>query len=437
MKTVGATAGGALLDSMTASLDPGLFNALGFGIIAGVQEGINQAPKIDLSSAGLTPRQIEAQVSGFEARGTRAEIAGDTAGRLRELGEERAFLEKEIDKAARAGNKTLRTKLEDTLLGVINEIDSINSEIQSARERQKNEAEKRRRDIEQAAKEAHDAQIQIFENAVNRQQNRILAASATKSLTDDLAAAKRLRRIIQGIIASGKLTKDELIKFRNALLQSKSDIQKVKDDILAAKREQADRVRESIELDIEFANTREKAGEEIRARQRLIKFLQQQQRGLKKTSNEYKKLRNEIAAERAAIKALKKEAEDRNNAFAELTFEFLQAQQGFAANLLGNLIPLGATGGLVGNASPPPSAIGGGSGGATPVRAQRQPDSAAQREGQIAQATGSGATSLQTANLLEVNKQMLRVLQLMARGQGFKEAKSQSSRTNASMDYGI
>ena len=48
---------------------------------------------------------------------------------------------------------------------------------------------------------------------------------------------------------------------------------------------------------------------------------------------------------------IRKEKQKSNQSFAQATFEFLQAQQGFASNLLGNLIPSGATGGLVGGGS--------------------------------------------------------------------------------------
>ncbi len=69
-----------------------------------------------------------------------------------------------------------------------------------------------------------------------------------------------------------------------------------------------------------------------------------------KTTLLYKELRNEIASQTAAINDITKEKQKQNTSrsFAQASFDFLQTQQGFASNLLGNLIPTGATGGLVG-----------------------------------------------------------------------------------------
>jgi hypothetical protein len=69
-----------------------------------------------------------------------------------------------------------------------------------------------------------------------------------------------------------------------------------------------------------------------------------------RTTLQYKEIRNEIAAQTAAINDITKEKQKQNIAqsISRSAFEFLQTQQGFASNLLGNLIPSGATGGLVG-----------------------------------------------------------------------------------------
>jgi hypothetical protein len=80
----------------------------------------------------------------------------------------------------------------------------------------------------------------------------------------------------------------------------------------------------------------------------------------KKNTNAWLELKAQQAEEIAAINDLKKANDDRNRAFQELSFSFLTTQQGFAANLLGNLLPIGAIGGTVaGNLA----ARGGGGGG--------------------------------------------------------------------------
>jgi len=98
-----------------------------------------------------------------------------------------------------------------------------------------------------------------------------------------------------------------------------------------------------------FTTTENKAGE-IRARERLIAFLKERQRALirekgqrAKNTIAYLELRNQIAEETEAIKALKGEQEKQSGA-ARAFFEFMQTQSGFAANLLGNLFNIPAGG---------------------------------------------------------------------------------------------
>lgn len=77
------------------------------------------------------------------------------------------------------------------------------------------------------------------------------------------------------------------------------------------------------------------------------KVLKLQGNALKENRNERARLRQEIED----IRKEGKEDEDKGKTAAQFFFEQLQAQQGFAANLLGNLIT-GPTAGLVGVPSP-------------------------------------------------------------------------------------
>ena len=149
-----------------------------------------------------------------------------------------------------------------------------------------------------------------------------------------------------------------------------------------------------------------------------------------------KELRNEIAREQQAIKELRGEQQKTNRAAQQLIFTFLQTQQGFAANLFGNLIPGLATAGLVGGA--------GGTGGRAPSAAAPRPT--------IRGAEGFGGglgealiteravrdqrapSQGQLTTLIEVNRQMLDVLKRISGDAKHPEAKRSKVTSGAAMD---
>ncbi len=163
--------------------------------------------------------------------------------------------------------------------------------------------------------------------------------------------------------ASVKASKDKALQAQLDALKARKDaaakIQKAIDDQKQAQLAQQRAIEESLQLDISFAQTKDNQSGEIKAREALIAQLKKEQASVKRGTNEWKNLRNEIADQVAAIDALNKEKQKQNAAiksgqsFAKASFDFLQAQQGFASNLLGNLIPSSATGGLVGGGSGP------------------------------------------------------------------------------------
>lgn len=213
-----------------------------------------------------------------------------------------------------------------------------------------------------------------------------------------------------------------------------------------------DAITEGIQLDIEFANVSGNIAGEIRARQRLIAALKKQQSQVRRNSNEWKRLRNEIAAEQKAIEELRKQTSERNDKFAQLAFEFLQKQQGFAANLLGNLIPSAATSGLVGGFSVPVATPGAtGTQGASPFqplgsgplgtrgafpegRPRAEIDQGLGAEAAFAKAEGAGPTRGQATVELDLLRQILRTLQEIRSGKAHPEAREGKSRGSAVMD---
>ena len=201
------------------------------------------------------------------------------------------------------------------------------------------------------------------------------AVERRRAARHELASLNEQIRSIEAGIASDaekaaadvKASKDKALKAQLDALQAKKDaaakIAKAIADQKQAQREQQQAIENSLRLDISFSQTKENQSGEIRAREALIKQLKKEQAKTKEGTNEWKQLRNDIAEQTAAIDALNKEKKKQAEAvkagqsFAQASFDFLQAQQGFASNLLGNLIPSGATGGLVGGGSPVQSAL--------------------------------------------------------------------------------
>jgi len=136
------------------------------------------------------------------------------------------------------------------------------------------------------------------------------------------------------------------------------------------------------------------------------------------------------AAEQDEIKAindLKGTTAKKNDAMSKLMFEFLQAQQGFTASLLGNLFPTSPNPTGVGGAGGVPIATGGGGGGiigGTAISIPGVGSGMAHGGGdygpggklQKAQATSSphGSTAGQMSMLIHINKQMLEVLKSLS-----------------------
>lgn len=118
----------------------------------------------------------------------------------------------------------------------------------------------------------------------------------------------------------------------------------LRDKINDTRRAAFDAINESFELDIEFAETSGNESATTRAREAYIAQLQREQRFYKKGSLEWKRIRNEIANQRKAIAEARGEAD---RMFTELAFQFMTTQQGFFANVMGNLLPSGAVGGTV------------------------------------------------------------------------------------------
>lgn len=242
------------------------------------------------------------------------------------------------------------------------QIKSDQAEVKALQDAITSDAEKAASEAERARDE-RDAQIlRQFEAAVTPIERLLARAGTTDPLKDDIKFTEQLIAIYRNQIAqAAKRIRDVQTRNRvlktlgdalfNALESRKRLAQDERKRIRDALEERIERLQRGTELDIELADINENTKRRIALREKLIAQLKKEAKKLKLTGNALKENRNEIARINAEIEGIKGETKETGKGFNELAFEFLQTQQGFAANLLGNLIPGGATGGLVGNVS--------------------------------------------------------------------------------------
>ncbi len=184
----------------------------------------------------------------------------------------------------------------------------------------------------------------------------------------------------------------------------------------ARKQQQANLVA-SASADVDLAQITGNRQAEISARERVIAQLRKEQALTKKGTLEWKQLRNDIAAQNKAIADLNAEKKKQKDLFGQASFDFLQAQQGFASNLLGNLIPSGATGGLVGGAA------------GSPVQAGLTPQA-----GFAAASAQTGPTAGQAQTTNGLLGAVLQQLKILNGTQDAPEASRQNYKQRAIMD---
>jgi TP901 family phage tail tape measure protein len=320
--------------------------------------------------AAASVARLQGQQKGLEEQTTRARISGDEDAELALLEERRANLEAELAKQeaiiAQPGTRGEATARAAIRQRILPQLEAVNSEIENILQEQQTRAENIQRDRENAQKDqirARNAADQDFLDTLSNRrgdaERRVSAAAETASVADDIRTQNNLQALIKQQIAKIRdRIKDEQTRkaairdLRIALISSRQE-----EDALRAQQraDAAARREEGINLDIAFAETTGNVAREIAARERLIALLRKQQKAVKKGTNEWKNLRNEIAVQQQAIKDAQKQSEDNQNtgqSAQQFFFEQLQAQQGFASNLLGNLIPRDQTAGLVGTPSP-------------------------------------------------------------------------------------
>jgi hypothetical protein len=377
------------------------------------------------TTAGFNVKALQGRLTGLEEQITLADIGGEAQARLAARRRRLEQIEADLAKPGVQRRPKLRRQLEEEQLALIREIAAIENELAA-------EADRIAREIERQRSEADEAVIRSLEVQRRPLENLLARAAGTETLRDDIRFGARLRDLLrQQIEVARKTIKDAreradvLQDLRQQLIGVLSDLREdrraFREQLRRELEERQERIRTGIQLDIELAQITENRKAEIRARQRLLAELQREIKTVKRGTNEWKRLRNAIAEEQAAIRELKGQTRDRNREFRELTFQFLQMQQGFAANLLGNLIPLGATAGLVGNVSTV--------GQASAMPPSREVEREAQiREGQRGISSGQGSIQIQLL------RQILHALLALNGRVGHPEARHQERSMAAMMD---
>jgi TP901 family phage tail tape measure protein len=357
-RDAGNAAGHAITDELVVTIEkdtPKVLSAVG-RLLAAVKGGIGQAAGLSVQTDLLA---IASGATGATLPGLQAELANQQQiQRDADAAIARILARPSGDRTGLAAAREARRAAIAAQRQLTEAIRGINSSLAS-------EAKAAQDEADQLVKDQKERQDKLFAAILEgmgirraRRQERIEDAQLTEGVADDLRQTRILRRLAARQI---QLILDRIEQARKqgknvaVLIEGLRTLRGIWRDLGREVRalqktrleEIQSRIAENNQLDIEFAEITGNRNAEIRARLREIDRLRKLQDLAKKDIIERKRLRNLIAQQQKAIDDLRKQNDDRNNAFAQLTFSFLTTQQGFAANLLGNLLPFGAFGGTV------------------------------------------------------------------------------------------
>ncbi len=252
-----------------------------------------------------------------------------------------------------------RKKALDALDQAQQQEQGIRDEIASNAAQAASEAKQRAEELKQKKEDADQAFLDALDVRRGKFDLGFAIAHASAKLSDDIAIQKRYTL---------ELTR-EIVEIRNSALEESKkaaaihDLTVERQKSISATREfveqqkQADRERQKLiadrqleraDLDIQIANAKGNVNAEIAAREARIRLDKIRIANVRGDIVLKKQLQLDIAQQRKAIDDLRKEQAKKNEASRQLQFEFLQAQQGFAANILSNLLPTSAVAGTVG-----------------------------------------------------------------------------------------
>lgn len=279
------------------------------------------------------------------------------------------------------------------------------------------------------------------------------AASQTESLADDLRVANRRVRfwerqvkIVRDLVRKRKATAAQLQAAQDSLDEAEKTAKQTRRD---RRQQQRENRQERLDLRIQIAQDNGNLKAEIRAREAQIKFTQQRIRMTRRGSLARLRLIAELRREQRELRDLKKEKEKSAEEAKAVIFAFMQAQQGFAANLLSNLVPFNLANNTLGvgtvttgkSGSPASTSVAGLDLKATPtgspaINPEATPSATLARQATIQAATKpqQGFTNSQVTRLLNLTAQMVSLLGGQVNKDSHPHAKTQAKRSGGSAD---
>lgn len=341
--------GNIILGALQDTLGPAGAQALGFDFIENVGKGMKDAAPIAGGEAGtILVQSLSTQLAVAQATGSESQVLSI----LREREKRQAdFLQRILERPQDAQTQALVRRAAANL-------QSTQDEIQSILDKQAADAKASQDAIIAARNKADQALLGSINLEEQRRNNALLKAQSTDSLKDDIQRGVALRNFYKRAIEEvQKTVKDATVAAQTiASLVAKKiaadrQIADAQEQMKEARRQQRQeeraRIRENLALDVEIAQATGNKSKEIRAREAEINRIQEEIRQTRAGSLQRKRLILELRQKQAELRELKDEAEETNESASQF-FKFLQSQQGFAANLLGNLFPTSAVSGLVG-----------------------------------------------------------------------------------------
>lgn len=310
--------------------------------------------------------RIQNQIKGIGQIILEADIAGDEGAQLAGLRQQEALIQREISIQEQiiaqggAGAATARQRLRTVLLPQLNR---VTDEIEAIL----NDQARRRQEIAREASDKLDrADRALLDALTNRREDLANSADALAAEGNNQAAIRALDALqaliraqiekVRALIKDEELRAKVIRQLRQALNESRREEAALREEQRKARQEAAadrqERQAEIQQLNIDIAIERGNDAAAARAIQARINTLNKQIKAAKGDQLRVKQLILERERLRNQLKDLNEQEKENQRSAQQFFFEQLQAQQGFAANLLGNIIPRDQTAGLVGVPAP-------------------------------------------------------------------------------------
>ena len=434
-----------IANNLISALPPALESAfdraqalIGGAIQAGVEKSIVQS--FPQSAARISSRFEEALLN--------AQISGNRGRELELLRKKDADIQAQLDRGV--ADRKKRIALKDEQKQVQDDIASIENEIAS-------DAKAAAGKVKDARDKADQAVIDSISLEEHRRQNAVARAALTKRLDDDVKANVALRNFYRRSLAEVRKTVKDATTRASEIVQLQGQLTAAEDAVDKAKKEQRDarkqrhqdaldKAEESRQLSIQIAQATGNKAKEERARKIEIAALERQIRATRAGSLQRKRLILALRQQQKELRDLQKERAKTTDEFKKLAFQFLTTQQGFAANLFGNLIGPASSGGLVGNTSTGPTGPTGtggrqgAGGGPQKVLSQAAAPSPAQAVSEASDKAdargGGGITRGQAATLVHLMRRQLKILTDIHKDQGHPEARTRRVQQRTSTETG-